>query len=110
MSHVLPIVLAFLLCKLATISCVTIHKHDFPFWNHSLPWDQRIDDLMNRLKVDEMTFQLARGGAGSNGPAPGISRLKIRPYQWDTECLHGDASAGNATAFPQSIGLAAAFW
>ena len=39
------------------------------------------------------------------GPAPAISRLDINPYQWGTECLSGDVSAGPATSFPQSIGL-----
>ncbi|XP_041464587.1 beta-D-xylosidase 1-like [Lytechinus variegatus] len=84
-------------------------KSELPFWNHSLPWDQRLDDLLNRLKVDDMTYQLARGGADPNGPAPGISRLQIGKYVWNTECLRGDAQAKNATAFPQALGLAAAF-
>ena len=39
------------------------------------------------------------------GPAPAISRLGIKPYQWGTECLSGDVSAGPATSFPQSIGM-----
>lgn len=34
----------------------------------------------------------------------------ILPYDWSTECLRGDAFApGNATAFPQAIGLGASF-
>lgn len=45
-----------------------------------------------------------------NGPAPPIPRLGIAPYNWNTECLRGDAEApGWATAFPQALGLAAAF-
>lgn len=45
-----------------------------------------------------------------NGPAPPIPRLGIGPYNWNTECLRGDAEApGWATAFPQALGLAAAF-
>ncbi len=39
------------------------------------------------------------------GPAPGIARLGIRPYQWGTECLSGDVQAGPATSFPISIGM-----
>ena len=39
------------------------------------------------------------------GPAPGIPRLGINPYQWGTECLSGDVKAGPATSFPQSIGM-----
>lgn len=45
-----------------------------------------------------------------NGPAPPIPRLGIAPYNWNTECLRGDGEApGWATAFPQALGLAAAF-
>lgn len=45
-----------------------------------------------------------------NGPAPPVPRLGIGPYNWNTECLRGDAEApGWATAFPQALGLAAAF-
>lgn len=45
-----------------------------------------------------------------NGPAPPVPRLGIAPYNWNTECLRGDAEApGWATAFPQALGLAAAF-
>ena len=63
---------------------------------------------------------MAHGGAGGNGtlavdiihllyhfigPAPAIDRLGIKPYQWGTECLSGDVSAGNATSFPMSLGM-----
>ncbi|KYO47973.1 MAP7 domain-containing protein 1 isoform A [Alligator mississippiensis] len=57
-----------------------------------------------------MVLQMARGGARGNGPAPGIERLGIQPYNWNTECLRGDGEApGWATAFPQALGLAASF-
>ncbi|PVD28391.1 hypothetical protein C0Q70_10978 [Pomacea canaliculata] len=84
----------------------------FPFRNTSLPWAERVQDLVNRLTLEEIQEQMGRGGAGIfGGPAPAIPRLGIGPYQWDTECLRGDAEAPGvgATAFPQSIGLAAAF-
>ena len=85
---------------------------NFPFRNVTLPWNERVDDLVSRLYLYEIQEQLARGGAGTfGGPAPAILRLGIGSYQWDTECLRGDADAPGvgATAFPQSIGLAAAF-
>lgn len=83
---------------------------DFPFRNVSLLWSERVDDLVGRLTLDQIVQQLARGGAGLNGgPAPAIENLGIGPYQWNTECLRGDVEAGNATSFPQAIGLAAAF-
>lgn len=83
---------------------------DYPFRNVSLSWTERVDDLVGRLTLDQIIQQLARGGAGKNGgPAPAIESLGIGPYQWNTECLRGDVEAGNATSFPQAIGLAAAF-
>ncbi|KAK7480749.1 hypothetical protein BaRGS_00028010, partial [Batillaria attramentaria] len=84
---------------------------DYPFRNVSLPWDERVADIVKRLTLEEMQGQMGRGGAGSvGGPAPAIERLGIGPYEFDTECLRGDASApGPATSFPQALGLAASF-
>ncbi|KAK7480737.1 hypothetical protein BaRGS_00027998 [Batillaria attramentaria] len=84
---------------------------DYPFRNVSLSWDERVADLVGRLTLEEIQEQMGRGGAGENGgPAPAIKRLDIGPYQWNQECLRGDVGAqGNATAFPQALGLAAAF-
>ena len=94
------------------VSCLTMSmtRCDFPFRNVSLSWSDRVDDLVGRLTLQQIVQQLARGGAGVNGgPAPAIESLGIGPYQWNTECLRGDVEAGNATSFPQAIGLAAAF-
>ncbi|XP_005105835.1 probable beta-D-xylosidase 7 [Aplysia californica] len=84
---------------------------DFPFRNTSLPWNERVDDLVSRLTLEEIQVQMSRGGAGDfGGPAPPIPRLGIGAYNWDTECLRGDVQAvENATGFPQAIGLAATF-
>ncbi len=38
-----------------------------------------------------------------------IPRLKIPAYNWWNEALHGVARAGEATVFPQAIGMAATF-
>ncbi|XP_070190333.1 uncharacterized protein [Littorina saxatilis] len=85
----------------------TFSKGDYPFWNASLPWAERVDDLVARLTLKEIQIQLSSGGGT---PAPAIPRLGIGPYQWWSNCGRGDAGApGNATAFPQVIGLAAAF-
>ncbi|GAB6019394.1 hypothetical protein CHUAL_000978 [Chamberlinius hualienensis] len=87
-----------------------VFSQDYPFRDPSLPWDERVEDLVNRLTIDEIVLQLAKGGTDPGaGPAPAIPRLGINPYGWNTECLHGDANSGPATAFPQSIGLAATF-
>lgn len=79
----------------------------YPFNNHTLSWKERVDDLVSRLTVDEISDQMAYGGRSTH--APGIPRLGIKPYPWGSECNRGDAEAGPATSFPQSIGLAATF-
>ncbi len=40
---------------------------------------------------------------------PAIDRLGIPPYDWWNEALHGVGRSGNATIFPQAIGMAATF-
>ncbi|XP_066494787.1 uncharacterized protein [Tiliqua scincoides] len=83
---------------------------NLPFRDPTLPWEERLDDLMSRLTLEEMVLQMARGGARKNGPAPSIERLGIGPYSWNTECLRGDVEAyGWATSYPQALGLAASF-
>ena len=94
---------------LLLLSVFVLSLADFPFRNSNLPWEKRVDDLVSRLTLDEVADQLARGGAGSNGPARSIPKLGIKPFQWDTECLRGMAFTGEATAFPQSINLGATF-
>ncbi|KAK7108535.1 hypothetical protein V1264_016267 [Littorina saxatilis] len=82
---------------------------NYPFNNVSLPWEDRVNDLVNRLTLEEIQDQMAHGGGGKQSePAKAIERLGIGRYQWSTECLRGDVGQ-NATAFPQSLGLAAAF-
>jgi len=41
--------------------------------------------------------------------AKGVSRFGIPDYNWWNEALHGVANNGEATVFPQAIGLAATF-
>jgi beta-glucosidase len=93
--------------------CDVVASQYYPFFNTSLSWEERVDDLVSRLTLDEIVLQLARGGIGrygfGNNPAPGIPRLGIDPYSWNTECLSGDVGAGKATSFPIAIGMAATF-
>lgn len=97
----------WILCNLCFPAFVS---GEFPFRNTSLPWDDRVMDLIGRLTLPDIVYQMAKGGAGpQGGPAPAIPRLGIKPWSWNTECLRGDANAGEATGFPQAIGLAAAF-
>src|SRR6201997_497524 len=72
----------------------------FSFQNPSLPIDQRVDDLVGRLTLEEKASQMRH-------EAPAIPRLGIPAYDWWSEGLHGIARSGYATVFPQAIGLAA---
>jgi beta-glucosidase len=62
--------------------------------------EERAADLVARMTLDEKVLQM-------QNTAPAIPRLGIPAYDWWNEALHGDARAGNATVFPQAIGLAA---
>ncbi|WP_244874636.1 glycoside hydrolase family 3 protein [Asticcacaulis benevestitus] len=64
--------------------------------------EQRAADLVSRMTLEEKTAQLIND-------APAIPRLGVREYNWWNEGLHGVAGAGNATVFPQAVGLAATF-
>ena len=62
----------------------------------------RAADLVSRMTLEEKAAQLLHF-------APAIPRLGVPAYNWWSEGLHGVARAGEATVFPQAIGLAATF-
>lgn len=73
-----------------------------PFNDPSLSVDQRVNDLVGRMTLEEKIAQMQNA-------ATGIPRLGVPEYEWWNEALHGVARAGIATVFPQAIGLAATF-
>jgi len=74
--------------------------NQLPFKNTALSIDDRVDDLIARMTLEEKVSQMMNA-------APAIERLDIPEYNWWNECLHGVARSGKATVFPQAIGLAA---
>ncbi|HCX28789.1 MAG TPA: glucan 1,4-alpha-glucosidase, partial [Blastocatellia bacterium] len=72
-----------------------------PYLDTSLSLDQRVDDLVSRMTLEEKVSQMMNA-------APAIPRLGIPEYDWWNEALHGVAF-GIATVFPQAIGLGATF-
>ena len=68
----------------------------FPFRNTSLSLEERVNDLVSRMTLQEKTDQLLY-------TAPAIPRLDVPAYNWWNEALHGVARAGYATVFPQSF-------
>ena len=77
-------------------------KADLPYQNIKLTVDERVEDLVSQMTIQEKVTQLFN-------EAPAIKRLGIPAYNWWNECLHGVARAGKATVFPQAIGLSATF-
>lgn len=73
-----------------------------PYKDTSLSFEERAKDLVSRMTLEEKTPQLIND-------APAIPRLGVREYNWWNEGLHGVAALGDATVFPQSVGMAAAF-
>jgi beta-glucosidase len=72
------------------------------YLNPALPIDQRVDDLISRMTVEEKASQFS-------STSPAVPRLQIPAYNWWSEALHGVANQGTATVFPQAVGLGATF-
>jgi len=72
-----------------------------PYLNPALPIEQRVDDLVSRMTLEEKASQLVN-------QARAIPRLDLPAYDWWSESLHGVAVNGT-TEFPEPIGLASTF-
>lgn len=90
---------AFLPCWSQTIDQ---NIQNLPFYNPLLSIDERVQDLISRLTLEEKADQMMNG-------APEIKRLNMAPYDYWNEALHGVGRSGAATVFPQAIGLGATF-
>src|SRR5581483_8016917 len=55
-----------------------------PFWDYKLPFEQRVDDLVSRMTLEEKVAQMLNH-------APAIERLGIPAYDWWNAVLHGVA-------------------
>jgi len=92
----------FLIFLSAFVQIMHVSAQRYPFQDPGLPVDQRVEDLVGRMTLEEKVSQMMND-------APAIDRLGIPAYNWWNECLHGVARAGIATVFPQAIGMAATF-
>ncbi len=88
-----------LIVLFSVVCLMPARAQEFPFRNASLPLEERINDLVSRMTLQEKADQLLY-------TAPAIPRLGIPSYNWWNEALHGVARSGFATVFPQSITIA----
>lgn len=71
-----------------------------PFRDPALPLRKRIDDLLERLTFDERLAMLHQY-------SPAVPRLGVAAFRTGSEALHGVSWLGEATVFPQAVGLGA---
>lgn len=72
---------------------------NYPFQQIDLPLNERVQDLISRLTLDEKISLIPQYQAA-------IERLGVQAYKHGTEAAHGISWLGKATSFPQPSGLA----
>jgi len=73
-----------------------------PYQNPALTAEQRADDLLGRLTLEEKTKLMM-------DVSPAIPRLGIPAFQWWNEALHGIGRNGFVTVFPITTQMAASW-
>lgn len=92
-----------LVCLSIFVRLISFSQTQFPFQNTTLTFDQRVNDLVSRLTLEEKVAQMLNA-------APAIERLGIPAYDWWNEVLHGVARTPyKVTVYPQAIAMAATF-
>ena len=77
----------------ALLLTTNLAAQQLPYQNPNLSAEERAEDLLGRLTLEEKT-RLMRNGS------PGIPRLGIPPFDWWSEALHGVGRNGISTPFP----------
>ena len=95
------IALCFILC--ATMASAQSNQiSGFPFQNPTLTAEQRAEDLLGRLTLEEKARLMMDS-------SPAIERLGVPQFEWWNEALHGVGRNGFATVFPITMGMAASW-
>ncbi len=100
----LNLILCSALLSLVVTTAIA-QEYEFPFQNPNLTLDERVDDLVARMTLEEKIAQMQNS-------APAIERLGVCAYDWWNEALHGVARVRKSykvTVYPQAIGMAASF-
>ncbi|MEI2283063.1 glycoside hydrolase family 3 C-terminal domain-containing protein [Paenibacillus polysaccharolyticus] len=78
---------------------MTTHQTKYPFQDTTMALNDRVKDLVSRLTDDEKIESMLQY-------QPAVERLGVAAYKHGTEAAHGLAWLGEATSFPQPVGLA----
>jgi beta-glucosidase len=95
--------LSALIASIVLMACAAAAQEvaKLPYMDPSLSPEQRAEDLVHRMTLEEKASQLVNN-------AGAIPSLGVPAYDWWSEALHGVAVNGT-TEFPEPIGLAATF-
>lgn len=104
-------------CNPARFTALGLDINNFPYCNASLPYPERVKDLIGRMTVGEKVKQISDDSWG-------VERIGLPPYGWWSEILHGVSTVGQynnkaatrfggdvpgATQFPEVILSTASF-
>lgn len=87
------------LITVCLLPILSLGQNQWEFQNLDLSLEKRVDDLMNRLYIEEKISMLI-------STAEAIPRLEIENYYHGNEALHGVVKGGRFTVFPQAVALA----
>ena len=87
---------------LSLVLTSTLWGQQYPFQNPGLSSEERANDLIARLTLDEKAALMC-------DVSEAIPRLGIKKFNWWSEALHGLANNDSVTVFPQPVGMAASF-
>ena len=91
-----------LLLACALTAALGAMAQGLPFQNPELPTEQRVDDLLGRLTLEEKASLMQNA-------SPAIRRLGVPQFEWWNEALHGVGRNGFATVFPITTAMAASW-
>ena len=91
-----------LLSILLTMGVSVLWAQTLPYQNPALTAEERADDLLGRLTLEEKTKLMM-------DVSPAIPRLGIPQFHWWSEALHGVGRNGYVTVFPITTQMAASF-